>query len=73
MPVPLSELNEIQGRIKALLKNNRGLAYSSKEIGDEIKIAHSTARKHLKIMYDENIVKRGKQKDYNKTFFYYME
>lgn len=73
MPIQLSELNTIQGKIKALLKDKRGLAYSSKEIGEEINIAHSTARKHLKLLFDNSTIKRGKQKDFNKTFFYYMD
>lgn len=73
MPIQTTELNPIEEKILAILKGNMGYAYSSKEIAEDLNIAHSTARKHLKTLFDEGVVKRGKQKDFNKTFFYYME
>lgn len=73
MPTKIDKLDTIENKIIKMLENNTGYAYSSREISKEIDIAHSTARKHLKRLYDDGIIKRGKQKNYNKTYFYYME
>ncbi len=73
MPIQTTELNPIETKILSILKNDIGNAYSSKEIAKSLDIAHSTARKHLKSLFDKGEVKRGKQKDFNKTFFYYVE
>lgn len=72
MPIELNEIINIKDKITIFLEEYNGFAYSSKEIATNLNIAHSTARKHLKKLFDERIVKRGKQKDYNKTFFYYI-
>ncbi len=71
MPVEVVEL-DIDGRILTLLVEANETAYSSKEVAREVGIAHSTARKHLKFLFDEGLINRGKQKNYNKTFFYYI-
>lgn len=73
MPIQTIELNPIEEKIFAILKDNIGYAYSSKEIAEDLDIAHSTARKHLLTLFNKREVKRGKQKDFNKTFFYYVE
>jgi len=73
MPIKVDELNPIEKRIMQVLRNGMGYAYSSKELAIDLDIAHSTARKHLKSLYDGKLVKRGKQKNFNRTFFYYVE
>lgn len=73
MPIQTTELNPIEEKILTILKENIGYAYSSKEIAEDLDIAHSTARKHLLLLFNGREVKRGKQKDFNKTFFYYVE
>lgn len=69
----VNELHPLQEKILDILKGNIGYGFSSREISDLLIIAHSTARKYLKKLYDDGILKRGKQKDFNKTFFYYVE
>jgi len=73
MPLKVDELNPIEKRILQILENGVGYAYSSRELAEDLEIAHSTARKHLKILYDRGVVRRGKKKEFNRTFFYYME
>lgn len=72
MPMKVNELNPLQEKIMQILMKNTYLAYSSREIAEYLSIAHSTARKHLKELFDKRELQRGKQKDYNKTFFYYV-
>jgi len=73
MPMTLSELTPIEDKILDFLSGNKVLAHSSKEIAGHLSIAHSTARKHLSNLFKRGKVKRGKQRNYNKTFFYYVE
>jgi len=68
----VNELDPLQEKIMHIILYDGSLAYSSREIADRLLIAHSTARKHLKELFDEGKLKRGKQKNYNKTFFYYV-
>jgi len=72
MPIELDELDTIKNNIITILSEYSGMAYSSKEISGLLSIAHSTARKYLKILFDERVINRGKQKKYNKTYFYYI-
>ncbi len=72
MPTKLNELIPIEDKIIGFLNENRELAYSSKEIAEGLDIAHSTARKHLNNLFKKGKLKRGKQRNYNKTFFYYV-
>lgn len=72
MPIKVEELTPLQDRIVQFLSENIHLAYSSKEIAQHLNIAPSTARKHLKIIFKRGSVNRGKQKNYNRTFFYHM-
>jgi len=72
MPIKVEELTPLQDRIMTLLSENSYMAFSSKEIATYLDIAHSTARKHLNQIFKRGLVNRGKQKDYNRTFFYHI-
>jgi len=73
MPSKVEELISIPEAIQQFLSDNSGWGYSSKEMAETLNISHSAMRKHLKDLYDNNIIKRKKRPKFNKTFFYYLE
>jgi len=73
MPIAIALMSETEQDILTYLeKGEEGLAYSSKEIAEGIVCAHSTARKYLSAMYSNGLVRRGKIRGRNKTFYYFV-